>query len=216
MLISRCSGGAHVNMVSHRFTHLIHKWSETYLPLLPSSRASPHFGRYSFNILLRVGGWVGPGSGGRFIQRRESVHRDKTDLGTDKFAGGEDGHNERLVSVDSLQQVALHTVVDVQQVMSVGPSVVQELIRQWSAKYQNSPTLMWWQLTTILWPIYTSSSLPVHIPSSALTLLVGQEERHPACKKIEWWGAGMVVCLGRGADLHMAQLMPLPPTVLLQ
>ena len=25
-----------------------------------------------------------------------------------------------------------------------------------------------------------------------------------------WWGAGMVICLERGADLHMAQLMPLP------
>jgi len=23
-------------------------------------------------------------------------------------------------------------------------------------------------------------------------------------------GTGMVICLGRGADLHMAQLMPLP------
>jgi len=31
--------------------------------------------------------------------------------------------------------------------------------------------------------------------------------------KIEWWGAGAGICLGRGADLHMAQLMPLPPTV---
>ena len=29
----------------------------------------------------------------------------------------------------------------------------------------------------------------------------------------EWWGAGMVICLERGADLHMAQLMPLPLTV---
>jgi len=28
--------------------------------------------------------------------------------------------------------------------------------------------------------------------------------------KTEWWDAGMVVCLGQGADLHMAQLMPLP------
>jgi len=27
------------------------------------------------------------------------------------------------------------------------------------------------------------------------------------------WDAGMVVCLGQGADLHMAQLMPLPLTV---
>ena len=30
---------------------------------------------------------------------------------------------------------------------------------------------------------------------------------------IEWWDAGMVICLERGADLHMAQLMPLPLTV---
>ena len=44
---------------------------------------------------------------------------------------------------------------------------------------------------------------------SALTLLVGRQEGHPACKK-QWWGAGVVICLERGADLHMAQLMPLP------
>jgi len=31
--------------------------------------------------------------------------------------------------------------------------------------------------------------------------------------KNEWWGAGMVVCLERDADLHTAQLMPLPLTV---
>jgi len=30
---------------------------------------------------------------------------------------------------------------------------------------------------------------------SALMLLVGQQEGHPACKKTEWWGAGMVICL---------------------
>jgi len=49
---------------------------------------------------------------------------------------------------------------------------------------------------------------------SALTLLVGRQEGHPACKKTyEWWGAGMVICLERDADLHMAQLMPLPLTV---
>ena len=28
-----------------------------------------------------------------------------------------------------------------------------------------------------------------------------------------WWGAGVVICLERGADLHMAQLMPLPLTI---
>jgi len=49
--------------------------------------------------------------------------------------------------------------------------------------------------------------------SSAFTLLVGRQEGHPACKKTEWWGAGMVICLERVADLHMAQLMPLPLTV---
>jgi len=27
--------------------------------------------------------------------------------------------------------------------------------------------------------------------------------------KTEWWGAGMVICLERGANLHIAQLMPL-------
>ena len=48
---------------------------------------------------------------------------------------------------------------------------------------------------------------------SALTLLVGRQEGHPACKKTEWRGAGMVICLERGADLYIAQLMPLPLTV---
>ena len=51
------------------------------------------------------------------------------------------------------------------------------------------------------------------IPFSALTLLVGRQEGHPACKKLEWWVAGVVICLEQGADLHMAQLMPLPLTV---
>jgi len=47
---------------------------------------------------------------------------------------------------------------------------------------------------------------------SALTLLVGHQEGHPACKNLSG-GAGVVICLERGADLHMAQLMPLPLTV---
>ena len=62
-------------------------------------------------------------------------------------------------------------------------------------------------LTTVSW------SLQCFDPFSALTLLVGRQEGHPACKKTEWWGAGMVVCLERDADLHIAQLMPLPLTV---
>jgi len=48
---------------------------------------------------------------------------------------------------------------------------------------------------------------------SASTLLVGWQEGHPACKKTEWWGAGMVISLERVADLHMTQLMLLPLTV---
>jgi len=31
--------------------------------------------------------------------------------------------------------------------------------------------------------------------------------------KTERWGAGVVVCLKRDADMHIAQLMPLPLTV---
>jgi len=50
----------------------------------------------------------------------------------------------------------------------------------------------------------------VHLAFSALMLLVGRQEGRPACKKTEWWGAGVVICLECDADLHMAQLMPLP------
>ena len=57
-------------------------------------------------------------------------------------------------------------------------------------------------------------SMTVDISSfSALTLLVGRQEGHPACKKTEWWGAGVVICLEQCADLHIAQLIPLPRTV---
>jgi len=41
------------------------------------------------------------------------------------------------------------------------------------------------------------------ISFSALMLLVGWQEEHPACKKIVRWCAGVVICLERGADLHM-------------
>ena len=40
---------------------------------------------------------------------------------------------------------------------------------------------------------------------------VGRKGIRPV--KTEWWGAGVVICLEGGADLHMAQLMPLPPSV---
>ena len=44
---------------------------------------------------------------------------------------------------------------------------------------------------------------------SALTLLVGWQEGHLPVKT-ELWGAGVVICLKQGADLHLAQLMPMP------
>ena len=37
-----------------------------------------------------------------------------------------------------------------------------------------------------------------------------RQEGHLACKKTEWWGTGVVICLE-----HMVQLMPLPPHYLL-
>jgi len=57
------------------------------------------------------------------------------------------------------------------------------------------------------------NSTPYHSSTfNALTLLVGQQEGHPACKKLSS-GVLAWLHLERGADLHMAQLMPLPLTV---
>jgi len=43
------------------------------------------------------------------------------------------------------------------------------------------------------------------IAFSVLTLLVGRQEGHLACKKTEWWGAGVVICLELG-DCHCHSL----------
>ena len=56
----------------------------------------------------------------------------------------------------------------------------------------------------------TNFLLHSYFAFSALTLLVGRKEGYPACKKTERWAAGVVICLERGADLHMAQRIPLP------
>ena len=58
-----------------------------------------------------------------------------------------------------------------------------------------------------------SHSLLSSICSSVLWCcwLDGRKSIQPV-KKLEWWGAGMVICLERGAnDLHMVQLMQLSP-----
>ena len=38
--------------------------------------------------------------------------------------------------------------------------------------------------------------------------LGGRKDIRPV--KTDWWGAGVVICLEQGADLHTVQLMPLP------
>jgi len=41
---------------------------------------------------------------------------------------------------------------------------------------------------------------------------VGWPSGRASGRKMERWGTGVVICLGQGAnDLHMVQLMPLPP-----
>jgi len=44
---------------------------------------------------------------------------------------------------------------------------------------------------TVLQPLCRST----YIAFSALTLLVGRQDGHPACKKLNGWGAGVVICL---------------------
>jgi len=44
---------------------------------------------------------------------------------------------------------------------------------------------------------------------NALMLLVRHQEQHLACKKSGRQGAGVVICVERGANV--VQLMPLPP-----
>ena len=67
--------------------------------------------------------------------------------------------------------------------------------------------------SSVSMPCCASTSLHSTSVEAMQKLLVGRQEGHLACKKTEWWGAGMVICLEWGADLHMAQLMPLPLTV---
>ena len=42
---------------------------------------------------------------------------------------------------------------------------------------------------------------------SALMLLVGWQEGHPACKKTEWWGTGVVICPADATATHCLLLL---------
>ena len=57
-----------------------------------------------------------------------------------------------------------------------------------------------WHISYHISEIY-SALITKSISFSALTLLVGRQEGHPACKKTDWWGAGVVICLERGEVL---------------
>jgi len=83
-------------------------------------------------------------------------------------------------------------------------SIVQEWMLELSDRLRR-PALNKWT---------TQNSYMLLVPVFVLTLLVGLGSRkgiRPV--KTEWCGAGVVICLERGANLHMAQLMPLPLTV---
>jgi len=50
------------------------------------------------------------------------------------------------------------------------------------------------KMAIVSWRHFTEFTLYILRPAfSALSLLVGRQEGHPACKKTEWWGAGMDV-----------------------
>jgi len=52
--------------------------------------------------------------------------------------------------------------------------------------------------------------IPQYVTISALTLLVGRQEGHPACKKLN---GGVLAWLSVWGNLYMSQLMLLPLTV---
>jgi len=87
-----------------------------------------------------------------------------------------------------------------------------------------SPSLHYSDLVSILYSISTIATnlLQWNLAPNILTLtttpsvfwycwLDGRKSIWPV-KKLQWGGAGVVICLKRGAnDLHMVQLLPLPP-----
>ena len=62
------------------------------------------------------------------------------------------------------------------------------------------------------WELTNSLFMRIHQPSVIWRCWLGGRKGIWPVKKLEWWGAGMVICLEQSAnDLHMVQLMPLPP-----
>ena len=61
--------------------------------------------------------------------------------------------------------------------------------------------------------IHATGDIGTQWPSVLRRCWLGDRKGIRPVEKLEWWGAGMVICLERGADLNMAQLMLLPLTV---
>jgi len=66
---------------------------------------------------------------------------------------------------------------------------------------------------TICWSFFNCEQVMTTITVHTLMQHVLLSHKGIWPVKTEWWDAGMVMCLGQGADLHMAQLMPLPLTI---
>jgi len=82
----------------------------------------------------------------------------------------------------------------------------------------NSCLNLWVTLNDILWKFQYISTGWLSYELTRLTCLqcfdaVGWAARKGIRPVKNWWVAGVAICLERGADLHMARLMPLPLTV---
>jgi len=90
---------------------------------------------------------------------------------------------------------------------------------RWCQRLRYLHWLTWRSSSEVVLKIFVCYYVIVNtsfFPFSAFTLLVGQQEWHPACKKTQCLGTGMVICLEQGAyDLRKIQLVPLPPHHLL-
>jgi len=78
-------------------------------------------------------------------------------------------------------------------------------------------TSTWRKSYSALWPLFFSlykfySPTYLLVPSVLWRPWLG-DRKYIRPVKMEWWIAGMIICLRQGADLHMDQLIPLPLTV---
>ena len=62
------------------------------------------------------------------------------------------------------------------------------LLKIWSRVAPVTAVLPFRPRSVVIWP-RCSVSLTFYVAFSALTLLVGRQEGHPACKKTKWWRA---------------------------